>query len=186
MNDEIQQVKKSIEAFKVEYEILSAQDKAQEKAFIREFADVSSAMRDQLLKLFRKRPKQRIVVNKTILSPHPMQIAELGSENNPFADRPSTAQQQLLSEAELNAALADLDHIDNGPPGVDIGLWSRFVEFRRAKIALENSMRMKAINLNEMMLYLQKRAEDDEAKRREIEELARNALKYEIVLWPQF
>lgn len=57
LNEELQQVKKAIEAFKVEHEILSAQDKSQEKAFVREFADVSSGIREQLLKLFRKRPK---------------------------------------------------------------------------------------------------------------------------------
>jgi hypothetical protein len=54
---EIQHIKKAFEAFREEFEILSAEDKSQEKAFIREFSDVSPASREQLLRLFKKRAK---------------------------------------------------------------------------------------------------------------------------------
>lgn len=54
---EIQHLKKSLEAFKEEHDILSAEDKSQDKAFIREFSDVSPGVREQLLKLFKKRAK---------------------------------------------------------------------------------------------------------------------------------
>lgn len=57
MTNEIQQVKKSFESFKLEIDDLVNQDKLQEKFFLREFADVSPGIRDQLLKLLRKRPK---------------------------------------------------------------------------------------------------------------------------------
>ena len=116
-------------------------------------------------------------MNKTILNPNPVALAELGIENNPFADRPSTAQQQALHEAETQFSLNDLDHIENAPHGVDQMVWNRFVECRRGKIALETSLRMKLLNLNEMILYLQKISEDDELKRREIDELTKLATK---------
>lgn len=46
-----------IESHREEYEILLAEDKSQDKAFLREFADVSSTARDALLKLFKKRAR---------------------------------------------------------------------------------------------------------------------------------
>ncbi len=58
MNQEIQQIKKYVDIFKEEYEILSAEDKVQDKAFMREFSDVYPAStREHLLKLFKKRVK---------------------------------------------------------------------------------------------------------------------------------
>jgi hypothetical protein len=50
-------VKKAVEISRDEYERLSAEDKNSDKTFIREFSDVSSGLRDQLLKLFKKRAK---------------------------------------------------------------------------------------------------------------------------------
>jgi hypothetical protein len=57
MHQDILQIKKALDIFKEEYEILLAEDKSQEKTFLREFADVSAATRELLLKLFRKRAK---------------------------------------------------------------------------------------------------------------------------------
>ena len=58
LTQEIQQIKKYVEIAKEEYEILSAEDKAQDKAFLREFVDVyPSSTRELLLKLFKKRAK---------------------------------------------------------------------------------------------------------------------------------
>lgn len=55
---EIQQVKKFVETFKEEYDIACAEDKAQDRAFMREFSDVYPVTtREQLLKLYKKRAK---------------------------------------------------------------------------------------------------------------------------------
>ena len=52
------QIKKNIVTFKEEYEIQAAEDKAQDKAFMREFSDVyPMSTREQLLKMFKKRAK---------------------------------------------------------------------------------------------------------------------------------
>lgn len=165
-------LKKVIEGYREEFDILSAEDKSQEKAFIREFSDVPSSSRDQLLKLFRKRAKQRAPINKISLNPVTVFIPELG-EDNPFSDRPSTGQQIFIYDNDTEVALREMDHFDNAPGGVDKSVWDRFIVARRQKIELENILRNKGLNLNEMSLYYQKRIEDEEAKKREIEEISR-------------
>jgi hypothetical protein len=114
-------------------------------------------------------------LNKTNLNPVPTFVPELGAEN-PFSDRPSTHQQLSIYDADNEAALAELDHFDNAPPGVDMSVWDRFISFRRQKIEMENSLRIKNLNLSEMNLYLQKRMEEDEHRRREIDEFGKNIL----------
>lgn len=102
-------------------------------------------------------------------------MPELGADN-PFSDRPSTAQQFNMYEVDTDAALAEFDNFDNAPPGVDQSIWERFIHFRRNKIAMENTLRVKSLNLNEMNLYLQKRMEEDDLKRKDIDECSRKAL----------
>jgi len=160
-----------VEAFKEEYEIASAEDKAQDKAFMREFSDVyPMSAREQLLKLFKKRAKQRMTTNKTIANPPHVFVPEFGADN-PFSDRPTTAQQLDIYDMDTEAYLAELDDPENSP-GVEHYIWERFVAHRREKIRMENSLRVKGLTLTEMNLYLQKRMEEDEAKKGEIEVLS--------------
>lgn len=57
ITQEIQQIKKSLDSYREEFDILSAEEKSQDKAFLREFSDVSTGVRDQLIRLFKKRAK---------------------------------------------------------------------------------------------------------------------------------
>ena len=143
---------------------------------MREFADVPSASRDQLLKLYRKRAKQRAPVNKISLNPAPVFIPEMG-EDNPFSERPSTCQQINIYDKDTEQTLRELDHFDNAPGGVDKSVWDRFTMARRQKIEAENILRNKGLNLNEMNLFFQRRNEEEEAKRREIDELSRSLFR---------
>lgn len=102
-------------------------------------------------------------------------MQELG-EHNPFSDRPTTAQQIFINDKETEASLKEMDNYSNAPAGVDESTWDRFVQFRRQKVAMEASVRMKSLALNEMNAYLHKRQEEDEMKKREIEELSRTAI----------
>jgi hypothetical protein len=165
-------IKKMLEAYKEEFEILSAEDKSQDRAFIREFSDVPAGARDQLLKLFKKRAKPRGIINKTSLNPAPLNIPELG-ENNPFFDRPSTSTQIHFYDTDTETILRDLDHFDNAPGAVDKPVWDRFVAYRRDKIKMENNLRNKGLNLNEMILYQQKRIEEDDQTKKMIDEYSR-------------
>ena len=51
------ETRKNVEAFREQYDILIAEDKVMDKAFKREFHDVSAVMQDHLYKLFRRRPR---------------------------------------------------------------------------------------------------------------------------------
>jgi len=56
-SNELQQAKKQLDEFRMEYEMLQAEDRSIDKAFRKEFADLSNILADQLYKHFRKRPK---------------------------------------------------------------------------------------------------------------------------------
>ena len=171
-------IKKTLEAYKEEYEIFSAEDKSQEKAFIREFSDVPSGSRDQLLKLYKKRAKPRGPISKSCLNAPLLFIPELG-ETNPIADRPSTSTQIALYEKDTESLLHEIDHFDNAPGGVDKSVWDRFLSFRRQKIKMENDLRDKGLTLNEMNLYYHKRLEEEDAKKKSIDEYSKKVLGLE-------
>lgn len=114
-------------------------------------------------------------VNKTNLDTVSINVPEPGNEN-PFSDRPSTAQQINFNDAETEAYLKDLDKYDNAPAGCDISVWERFVLARRSKINMEDSLRIKNLNFIQMNQYRKDRSEEDENKRKEIEEYSKNAL----------
>jgi len=56
-SNELVQARKQLEEFRLEYEMLQAEDRAMDKGFRKEFAELSNVMADQLYKHFRKRPK---------------------------------------------------------------------------------------------------------------------------------
>ena len=115
-----------------------------------------------------------MVINKTNLNPPVLFVPEYGIDN-PYSERPSTAQQLNIYDMDTEIYLADLDDIEHSP-GVDAVIWERFVAHRRQKIAMENHLKVKGLTLNEMMLFLQKRMEEDEQKKTMIEELSKNLL----------
>ena len=151
MSQDIQHFKKLVESSKEKFDILSAEDKSQEKAFLREFADLTSVTKEHLLKLFKKRPKQKTNVNNEVIAP--------------------------LTAAEADAGLVELDRYENAPDGIDHSIWDRFVAFRRQKIALENSIRAKGAHISEMSMFYQNRVEEEEQARKQIDELNKVLLK---------
>ena len=115
-------------------------------------------------------------ISKTNLNPPVSHIPELGADN-PFSERPTTAQQLSIYDADTEMTLAELDDYDNNAPGgIDRLVWDRFIYARRQKIAMENSLRLKGLAVNDMNLYLQKRIDEDEQKRKEIDELTKNSM----------
>jgi hypothetical protein len=100
-------------------------------------------------------------------------LPELGVDN-PFSDRPSTAQQMIIQEIENEKAMNELDNASNAPIGLDQSVWDRFVQFRRQKIDMENEIRNRTLILNEMNAFMTKRVEEDEQKRRDIDQNFRN------------
>ena len=56
-SEAVNESRTNLEEFRNEYDILVAEDKVMDKAFKRDFHDVSAVMADQLYRLFRKRPR---------------------------------------------------------------------------------------------------------------------------------
>lgn len=54
ITQEVQHLKKSLDSFQEELDILSAEVKSLDKAFLREFSDVPPSVREQLFKLYKK------------------------------------------------------------------------------------------------------------------------------------
>ena len=51
------EARKNVDAYREQYDILIAEDKVMDKAFKREFNDVTAVQQDQLYRLFRRRPR---------------------------------------------------------------------------------------------------------------------------------
>lgn len=59
------------------------------------------------------------------------------NSGNPFAERPSTARQNVMQQHVLDSALTDLDKPVNMPEGVGEAAWDRLCKYRRTKIDSE-------------------------------------------------
>ncbi|XP_041368827.1 cilia- and flagella-associated protein 43-like isoform X2 [Gigantopelta aegis] len=153
--------KKNVDNFRDEYDILTAEDKVLDKSFKREFPDVSATMLDHLARLFRKRPR-----GQKYKSAEPLESTE-----NPFVDRPSTAKQMAHANKVLEAALVEMDKESNMPEGLDLSTWQRFCKYRRDKIYSEQLVKSKALVLAEMNAFLQKRQDEDESLKNEMDNL---------------
>lgn len=55
-----------MDAFRGHYDDLNAEDKVMDKAFKREFNDVTAVQQDQLYRLFRKRPRSVALCSQII------------------------------------------------------------------------------------------------------------------------
>lgn len=163
-SEAVTESRSNLDDFRNEYDILVAEDKVMDKAFKREFHDVSAVMADQLYRLFRKRPRGQKFkgADTPVLD---------GRNPNPFAERPSTARQNAQAQSSLEAALADLDKPVNMPEGLDASVWQRMCQYRRTKIESENLVKQKALMLAEMQAFLQKRNDEEESLRNEIEDI---------------
>ncbi|XP_074642124.1 cilia- and flagella-associated protein 43-like isoform X2 [Tubulanus polymorphus] len=167
----VSETRKNVEGFREQYEILSAEDKVMDKNFKREFHDVPGIVVDQLYKLFRRRPRGQ----KTLRDTPSHDVRGL----DPFAERPSTARQHQIHLQTMEQALNELDKESNIPEGVELDIWERMCKYRRMKITSEQMMKSKALILAEMNAFQQKRIEEDERLRNEIDDLnqAVNKLK---------
>jgi len=158
--------RKNVDSFKEGYDILVAEDKVMDKGFKREFADLPALQNELLYKLFRKRPRATKILHNRGETP----ILDANS-GNPFAERPSTARQNLMQRNALDNAITELDKTVNVPEGVDEFAWERLCKYRRTKIESELLVRQKALVMAEMMSFQQKRQDEDYKLAEEIDDL---------------
>ncbi|XP_077991965.1 cilia- and flagella-associated protein 43-like [Glandiceps talaboti] len=152
--------KKEAEQFRDTYDILVAEDKVLDRVFKREFADVPASQVDQLYKLFRRRPRGRRVGGELSM--------DVITTGNPYGDRPLSPRQQL---SNMLKGLHEFDDESHMPEGVELSVWQRMCDARKYKVESEQNVKQKALVMADMNAFLQKRQEEEENMKVDIDEL---------------
>ncbi|XP_059155950.1 cilia- and flagella-associated protein 43-like [Physella acuta] len=154
------ETRKNMEQFRNDYEHLQAEDKYLDKSFRREFTDLSGLNVDLLYKQFKRRPRTQ-----------KYKAVDAAKSLNPFIDRPSSAMQLNHLKSQLAHGLDELDKNSNLPDGIESSAWDKMCRLRRAKVESELQLKIKANILAEMNLFLQKRQDEDDKLKVDIENL---------------
>nr|XP_056705780.1 cilia- and flagella-associated protein 43 [Euleptes europaea] len=157
-NDAVKAARAQVDSYRESYDILVAEDKLMERGFKKEFPDVPIHHIDQLFKLYKRRPRA-----------HKTKVVH--DTPNPYGDRPGSVKAFQDAYAHLMKAIDEMDELENKPEGLDHNIWERFCVSRRAKVESEQQIKQKALTLAEMQTFLQKRIEDDEKVRKDIEQI---------------
>ncbi|KAM4748788.1 cilia- and flagella-associated protein 43 [Rhinophrynus dorsalis] len=172
--------KTQVDAFREAYDNLVAEDKLLDRGFKKEFMDIPAHHVDQLYKLYKRRPRVQ-------------RLRTQADSATPFGDRPGSATAHKDSIVLLMKAMDELDTPDNMPDGIELPVWERFCVARRSKMEYEQQVKVKALVLAEMQAFLQKRMEEDEKTRQEIENimqelnvLRNEKMKFQLDLTVQF
>ncbi|KAL7990626.1 hypothetical protein Chor_014056 [Crotalus horridus] len=163
-----------------EADMLNSVKLVMERGFRKEFSDLPTHYIDQLFKLYKRRPRALKMKVQTDTA-------------NPYGERPGSAKMYQDALAHLMKAIDEMDHPENRPEGLDITNWERFCIARRAKVESEQQVKQKALTLAEMQTYLQKRIEDDEQLRKDIDHvfaeinlLREQKMRFQLDLMVQF
>eukprot|EP00057_Strongylocentrotus_purpuratus_P026485 XP_011680959.1 PREDICTED: cilia- and flagella-associated protein 43 [Strongylocentrotus purpuratus] len=160
------QAKKQVEQYRDTYDIRVAEDKVMEKNFRKEFHDVHPVLVDQLFKLYRRRPRgQKHARKGSPTTETPVQAAA-----NPYGERPLSARQPHTT-ASMVRALEELNDESHMPEGIEPHTWKHMCDLRTAKVIGEQEVKAHALTLADMNGYLQRRQEEDERLRGDIDDL---------------
>ncbi|XP_069827504.1 cilia- and flagella-associated protein 43 isoform X2 [Dendropsophus ebraccatus] len=179
-SDLVKTFRAAVESFRESYDDLVAEDKLLDRGFKKEFSDVPAHHVDQLYKLYRKRPRVQRLRTQT-------------ESEAPFGDRPGSAKAHNDSIVQLMKAMDELDDPVHMPEGLDLAVWERFCLARRSKMEYEQQVKRKALVLAEMQEFLNKRIDEDERTRQDIEDimqelniLRNEKMKFQLDLTVQF
>ncbi|XP_066549969.1 cilia- and flagella-associated protein 43 [Amia ocellicauda] len=154
--EDLKKHKEDVDAFRETYDNTVAEDKLRDRGFRKDFFDVPGHVVEDLYKLFKRRPR----------------VQKMRTENSsPFKDRAGSATAPDEGLSQLMRAMEELDVPENIPQGVDLAVWERFCLARRAKVESEHQVQQKALTLAEMQAFLQRRTEEDDSARKEIQNL---------------
>ncbi|XP_053245250.1 cilia- and flagella-associated protein 43 [Podarcis raffonei] len=157
-NEAVKTSRAEVDAHREAYDILVVEDKLMERGFRKEFSDLPTHHIDQLFKLYKRRPRA-------------LRAKVPADSANPYGERPGSAEALKAALAHLMKGIDEMDEPENKPEGLDLPNWERFCEARRAKVESEQMVKQKALILAEMQTFLQKRTEDDERLRNDIEQV---------------
>ncbi|KAM6265813.1 cilia- and flagella-associated protein 43 [Porphyrio hochstetteri] len=154
----IQTTKNKIEAYMNTYENAVVEDKNLERGFAKEFDDVPANLLGELFQLYKLRPKT--TVTEMLLD-----------TANPYGDCSGSAESYKDALTLLMKAMDELDSPENMPIGLDPSIWEKFCLARRNKMQSEQQVKWKALRLAEMQAFLQRRMDDNEMIKSEIEDI---------------
>ncbi|KAJ1140683.1 hypothetical protein NDU88_007031 [Pleurodeles waltl] len=179
-SETLQEFREQVEAFRESYDNMVAEDKLLDKGFKKEFSDVPTHQVDQLYKLYRRRPRVLRMRTQT-------------DGSSPIGDPPGGLKSHEDAATLLAKAMDELDAPENMPEDVELPVFGRFCLSRRQKIKSEQEVKQKALTLAEMQAFLQKRGEEDEKTRLDIERmmlelntLREEKMKFQLDLTVQF
>uniref|UniRef100_A0A8C0I9U0 Cilia and flagella associated protein 43 n=1 Tax=Bubo bubo TaxID=30461 RepID=A0A8C0I9U0_BUBBB len=133
-------------------------EKNLECGFTKEFADVPANLLDELFQLYKHRPKAPVT-------------EMLLDTANPYGDCPGSAEDYKDALTLLMKAMDELDSPEHRPNGLDLSIWERFCRARRNKMESEELVKWKALTLEDMQAFLQRRMDDNEKIKSEIENI---------------
>ncbi|XP_009867672.1 PREDICTED: WD repeat-containing protein 96, partial [Apaloderma vittatum] len=154
----VQSTKNKIEAYIDTYDKAVIEEKNLECGFTKEFADVPANLLDELFKLYSHRPKT------------PMTEVLLDTAN-PYGDCSGSAEDYKEALSLLMKAMDELDTPEHMPNGLDLTTWKHFCLARRNKMEAEELVKRKALIVAEMHAFLQRRMDDNEKIKSEIEDI---------------
>ncbi|XP_032047114.1 cilia- and flagella-associated protein 43 [Aythya fuligula] len=159
----IQNTKEKIEFHSDAYENAIAEDKNLESDFSMDFADVPEDLLDELLQLYKCRP--RTPVRKM-----------LPYTANPYRNCSASTEDYKDILTCLTKAMDELDNPKHMPDGLDPSIWEQFCQARRNKMESEQLVKWKALNLAEMQAFLQRRMDDDQKIKSDIEYISQELI----------
>ncbi|KFQ92239.1 WD repeat-containing protein 96, partial [Nipponia nippon] len=133
-------------------------EKNLECGFTKQFAAVPANLLDELFQLYKHRPKT------------PMTKMLLDAAN-PYGERSGSAEDYKDALTLLMKAMDELDSPEHMPNGLDPSVWERFCLARRNKMESEELVKWNALTLAEMQAFLQRRMDDNEKIKSEIEDI---------------
>ncbi|XP_040418844.1 cilia- and flagella-associated protein 43 isoform X2 [Cygnus olor] len=159
----IQTTKRKIEFYSDAYENAIAEDENLECGFRTDFADVPADLLDELFQLYKCRPRT------------PMRKM-LPDSANPYGDRSASSEDYKDILTCLMEAMDELDKPEHMPDGLDPSIWEQFCQARRNKMESEQLVKWKALKLAEMQAFLQRRMDDDQKIKSDIEYISQELI----------
>ncbi|NXS32387.1 CFA43 protein, partial [Pomatostomus ruficeps] len=127
-----------------------------EHGFIKEFADTPDYLLEELLQLYKHRPE----------TPRTETLLDTA---NPYVKGSPEDYEDALTL--LMKAMDELDSPEHMPSGLDQSMWKRFCLARRKKMESEELVKWKALALGEMQAFLQRRVDENEKMKSELENI---------------
>ncbi|NXG82765.1 CFA43 protein, partial [Stercorarius parasiticus] len=129
-----------------------------EHGFTKKFAGVPPDLLEELFQLYKHRPK-------TTMTEMLLDTAGL------YGDCSGSAEDYKHALGLLMKAMDELDSPEHMPNGLDLSIWEHFCLARRSKMESEELVKWKALTLAEMEAFLQRRMDDNEKIKSEIEDI---------------